>query len=131
MADLSVPVDGLTAGILRMATATVKADEEAVVRNVTRAGRKAAGLLRSGATCSGGRPAALTGGYRAGWRSKTERRGSGTPVCTVYNARKPGLTHLLEMGHAKFVYGRPTGGRVPGYKHIEPAYERAKGEMLP
>lgn len=71
-----------------------------------------------------------TGEYAAGWKTKMESDGYGGHSCIVYNASKPSLTHLLEMGHEKWVYGHDTGERVPAYPHIEPAYEAGVNEAL-
>lgn len=63
-----------------------------------------------------------TGGYAAGWTSKKVRiAGKGDVVdITVYNRDKPGLTHLLEKGHATV-----NGGRAPAHVHIKPVEEEA------
>lgn len=66
----------------------------------------------------------LTGGYKRGWTSKRTTDRSGQLAITVYNRRKPGLTHLLEKGHAK-----RGGGRVEGIPHIAPAEEYAIEEL--
>lgn len=59
------------------------------------------------------------GGYAQGWRVKSTATGILTGY-TVYNAKKPGLTHLLEHGHlSRNQYG--TYGRVGGRAHIKPA----------
>lgn len=57
-----------------------------------------------------------TGGYRDGWRQKTEGSLDTGYTSTVYNASKPGLAHLLEKGH-----GGPAP--APPHPHIAPAYE--------
>lgn len=56
--------------------------------------------------------------YAAGWRSTTEYTRMGANV-TIYNAKLPGLPHLLEHGHAK-----RGGGRVEGRAHIQPVEEK-------
>ena len=59
-----------------------------------------------------------TGGYAKGWKVQKEKSRYGTS-CTVYNSTKPGLTHLLENGHA--LRG---GGRAPAHPHIRPVEEK-------
>ena len=65
-----------------------------------------------------------TGGYQKGWAVKKTSAKAGQVSITVYNRNKPGLTHLLEKGHAK-----RGGGRVAGQPHIAPAEEYAVGEL--
>lgn len=60
------------------------------------------------------------GHYKDGWRSKVESETSKSLRIRVYNKKKPGLTHLLEKGHAK-----RGGGRVEGIPHIAPAEQNA------
>lgn len=60
------------------------------------------------------------GHYKDGWASKTEQEKSTYIGIRVYNKKKPGLTHLLEKGHAK-----RGGGRVEGIPHIEIAEKKA------
>lgn len=55
-----------------------------------------------------------TGGYASGW---TLTRQDGALV--IYNSKKPGLTHLLEKGHAL-----RRGGRAPGKPHVGPVEEQ-------
>lgn len=56
-----------------------------------------------------------SGEYASGWRAKKlDKR-----AVVVYNAKQPGLTHLLENGHA-IVNKKGSYGRTNGIKHIEP-----------
>lgn len=66
-----------------------------------------------------------TGEYAAGWRAKPWAYNSQYKGVTIYNAKKPQLTHLLEFGHAR----RGGGREVPGKPHIAPAEEFAE-ELL-
>ena len=65
-----------------------------------------------------------TGEYAKGWTSKVEKERLGTKV-TIYNKKRPQLTHLLEKGHAN-----RDGGRTKAYPHIKPAEEEAVKEAL-
>ena len=71
----------------------------------------------------------LTGDYAKGWAVK--KKASDTYI--VYNKDAPGLTHLLENGHAVANqygnYGHPNG-RVAAIKHIEPASEEGAAELI-
>ena len=44
----------------------------------------------------------------------------------VYNDEHYRLTHLLESGHAKYLWGKNTGQRVKGYPHIRPVRDKAE-----
>lgn len=57
----------------------------------------------------------LTGKYAKGWRTKSRTDKVTGQSETLYNAAKPGLTHLLEYGHAN-----RDGSRTPGIEHIRP-----------
>ena len=63
------------------------------------------------------------GHYKDGWTQKTESENTTSIGIRVYNKKKPGLTHLLEKGHAK-----RGGGRVNGIPHIAPAEKQAAEE---
>lgn len=64
------------------------------------------------------------GGYKEGWSVKKTIDKSSQVNVTIHNRKKPGLTHLLEKGHAK-----RGGGRVEGITHIAPAEEYAIEEL--
>lgn len=61
-----------------------------------------------------------TGKYAAGWGQSKNK-----DVIVIHNKKKPGLTHLLEKGHAK-----RGGGRVGPIKHIEPVEQWVIKEMV-
>lgn len=57
--------------------------------------------------------------YASGWKVKRQEQGILVSY-VVYNAAKPGLTHLLEKGHvSRNQFGQY--GRVNGIRHIAPA----------
>ena len=66
-------------------------------------------------------PGSRKGHYKDGWASKVETENAVSIGIQIYNKKKPGLTHLLEKGHAK-----RNGGRVDGIPHIKIAEKHAK-----
>ncbi len=65
-------------------------------------------------------PGSKKGHYKDGWTSKVESENAVSVGIRVYNKKKPGLTHLLEKGHAT-----RGGGRVEGIPHIAPVEQQA------
>lgn len=64
------------------------------------------------------------GRYGANFTSSIET-GRLSAQGTIYNNQYPGLTHLLEYGHAT-----RNGGRVPGRAHLKPVEERITQEYI-
>lgn len=74
----------------------------------------------------------LSGDYRKGWayrKTKSRSRVGGTHSVVIYNKPHYRLTHLLENGHAKVVYGRRLPGTVAARPHIRAAEESAVQEF--
>lgn len=65
-----------------------------------------------------------SGEYASGWTSRVEYESQEDIRVSIYNKKKPQLTHLLEDGHAKV-----TGGRVAGQPHIGPAEDNAAKKL--
>ena len=65
-----------------------------------------------------------SGGYKKGWTAKKIKDSASKTEVVVYNRSKPGLTHLLEKGHAK-----RGGGRVEAKVHIAPAESYAISQL--
>lgn len=60
-----------------------------------------------------------SGDYASGWRVKTLDKHGRINNKVVYNAKAPGLTHLLENGHV-IKNKKGTYGRTRPVKHIKP-----------
>lgn len=123
-ASVRCDVNDFYSTIMEMVRETVDEDQSAVEENVKAAADKCTRELRSKAWKNGGTR------YSSGWESDYKVGPEGHARAVVHNTSQPSLTHLLENGHELFVGGHDTGRRVPAYKHIEPAYEHAKDELL-
>ena len=62
-------------------------------------------------------------GYRKGFKVKKGDK-FGYATRTIYNKNKPGLVHLLELGHAK-----AKGGRVSARPHLRLAFDKHAPQM--
>lgn len=62
--------------------------------------------------------------YAQGWAVQSQDTRHGISV-VVYNRVKPGLTHLLEFGHAL-----RSGGRTRAFPHIAPVNDAAQTKFL-
>lgn len=55
--------------------------------------------------------------YASGWKYD-KKNGNQDSKAIIYNGKHGSLTHLLENGHEKVLWGRSTGERVEGIPHI-------------
>lgn len=65
-----------------------------------------------------------TGDYKRGWTVTFNKLRYGMEA--VVHNKLYMLTHLLESGHAKVLWGRPTNGQVRAFPHIENVNEEAQ-----
>lgn len=70
-----------------------------------------------------------TGEYAKDWAVKVGKRVDGFKSFVVHNKKHYQLTHLLEDGHIKVVYGHRVGGRVGPRVHIAPVDASATKEF--
>lgn len=68
-----------------------------------------------------------TGRYRKGWKVTFNYLRYGIEA-TVHN-KVYMLTHLLESGHAKFLWGRATGESVKAFPHIAKVNDEAQEKL--
>jgi hypothetical protein len=117
MSSQRVSVDGLADAVMEALDEYKDLTDEVVTSAVTKVSDQTKKIAQSGSPVK-------TGGYKKGWAVKKTSEKSGELKVTVYNRRKPGLTHLLEKGHAK-----RGGGRVSAKIHIAPAEEYAVSQL--
>lgn len=67
--------------------------------------------------------------YANSWKKKQVYSSAKENRFTIYS-KKYQLTHLLEYGHKKWLWGYYTGGRVEGKPHIRPAEEKAAKDLV-
>ena len=112
-----ISVDQLSSEIMSALDEYKKVTDEVVKTAVNSVSKETKAMAQAGSPVK-------SGGYQKGWAVKKTSEKTGQVSITVYNRTKPGLTHLLEKGHAK-----RGGGRVAGRPHIAPA-EQAGIEQL-
>ena len=92
--------------------------KEILEETLTKTAKDAAKQLKSKGDFGG------SGNYQKGWKSKVEKKRL-TIEAHVYNAKLPGLTQLLEFGHAK-----QNGGRTTAFPHIADVNTWAQDEAV-
>lgn len=70
--------------------------------------------------------------YAKGWVYESKQDKKGIRRNVLYNKKYGSLTHLLENGHEKILWGKnpvSVGTRVAGVKHIEPVNKMIEEEL--
>lgn len=114
----SVNIDGLADAILKELEAYSEEVTEAIKKDVKKVAKDCAKEIKGSSPKDSGE-------YSKGWKTKVAYESHNDIRVVVYNAKKPGLAHLLEYGHAKV-----NGGRVDGKAHIRPAELNAEKQLL-
>lgn len=122
-------IDGLTDAILgaleeysgEVTVATKKACED-----VAEGCRDEIAKLSPRSKGTGGK----NGHYADSWEKKISFQNADEIRYTVYNKKHYQLTHLLEYGHEKWIFGYYTGGRVDPKPHIRIAESHAKDQLV-
>lgn len=131
MADVKIVGKDLTASMMAILQDYSGEIAEGVEKAAKKAGRDCVKQLKTGKSSPQFHMGETGRRYAAGWAMKTVRSNNAIEII-VHNKAVPGLTHLLEKGHAM-----PQGGRSQPYVHIAPAeqamkeqYERAVKEVI-
>lgn len=119
---MKVSIDGLADAIMK----ELNAYEGEVVVATKRAVEKTAEECRQ--DISKNAPE-RTGKYAKSWEKKLAFSSAKENRYTIYSTNYQ-LTHLLEYGHKKWVWGHYTGGQVPAKPHIRPAQEQAEKNLV-
>lgn len=70
------------------------------------------------------------GKYAASWSADKAYEDAYDVRYRVRSKKYYMLTHLLEYGHDKWLWGHPTGGRVEAKPHIRKAEEKAEEQLI-
>ena len=114
----TVSIDGLADAIMEELNNYSEEVAEQIKKDVKKVANKCKKEIQANAPKDRGE-------YASGWRVKVAFESSNDIRMVIHNAKMPGLTHLLENGHAKV-----NGGRVAGIPHIKPAELNAEKELL-
>lgn len=117
-----ISADALTAEVTKICMAYTDEAIESTKDAVRDVAKEAKGQLKVE-----GKFKNRTGDYRKGWRIKFTNKRLFLEA-TIHNKHYQ-LTHLLESGHAKFLWGRPTGDYVQAFPHIEKVNQEAQEEL--
>lgn len=104
----NISIDGLSEAIARELRAFSNHVEEEVRKAARDETKKGVEKLKATSPTRGG-----NNSYATGWKVKKQKDNY-----TIYNEKKPQLTHLLENGHVN-----RDGSRTSGIVHIKPVEE--------
>lgn len=112
MSKVKINVESLLGEVRKALNETRNITAESMRKAIDRTAKGTVSKIR-------GKAPVKTREYAAGWSSKTEKVRSGRYTRTVYQKKKPGLSHLLQNGH-----GGPQP--APAHPHIPSDEETEK-----
>ena len=112
MSKINISADNLGKEIANTIAAYTKEVSEAVEAEVDRTAKEVRDEIKNTAP-------ERTGEYAKGFTVKKDNS-AGKSNRIIYNRKKPGLVHLLELGHVK----RGGKGRVAAKPHLQPSYDK-------
>lgn len=115
---MSIKIDSLASEVTKALEEYSKETTQALKVATENAAKECAKEVKANAIAKFG-----SGPYANDWASKKTYESNENIRYTVYNRKHYMLAHLLEFGHAKWLWGKKTGGTVSGRAHIRPAEE--------
>lgn len=120
---MNVTIDGLADAISNILTEYSEEVNAATKRAVETVAEECRKDISNNATVFHGSK------YAKSWRKKLSYGSAKESRYTVYSTKYQ-LTHLLEYGHEKWLWGHYTGEFVNGKAHIRPAELRAEENLV-
>ena len=114
----TINIDSLADEVSKALEEYTQETASALKEETKRAAERCAEKVRQNSKVFGG-----SGRYAKGWAAKKTYESKDDVRYTVHNKTDYQLTHLLEYGHAKVLWGKKTGDKVTGRAHIRPAEE--------
>lgn len=114
----AINIDSLANEVAKALEEYSKETKNALKDETKKAAEKCAKKVSENSKVFGG-----TGRYAKGWACKKVFESPEDIRFTVHNRTDYQLTHLLEYGHAKVLWGKKTGQKVTGRAHVRPAEE--------
>lgn len=119
---MSISVDELAAAVMKELETYSQEAELATRRVVKDVAEECRQDILNGAPSKSGK-------YKRSWKKKLAYSSATQERYLVYSSRYQ-LTHLLEYGHEKWLWGEYTAEKVQGKPHIRPAEARAEEKLI-
>lgn len=123
---MSISVDELAAAVMKELETYSQEAELATRRVVKDVAEECRQNIMNGAPSGSGEN---SGKYKRSWKKKLAYSSATQERYVIYSSRYQ-LTHLLEHGHEKWLWGEYTAETVKGKPHIRPAEARAEEKLI-
>lgn len=126
MSGRVISIDEFAMTVEQLVEENIDKAESQFKKDITAAANTATNVVKSSSPVR-------TGKYAAGWKKKIEGTDATGFSAVIYNSSKPSLTHLLEKGHQKVLWGHETHEKVdpaPPNGHINKGFDAGAAELL-